>query len=31
MDFGMHLRELSRLRFGAIACLLLATFAAVSI
>jgi hypothetical protein len=29
MEFGMHLRELSRLRHGVVACLLLATFAAI--
>lgn len=31
MEFGKHLRELSRLRFGVAICLLLATFAAVSV
>jgi hypothetical protein len=31
MEFGMHLRELSRLRIGAAVCLLLAVFAAVSV
>ncbi|HVL31161.1 MAG TPA: hypothetical protein VM299_02935 [Solirubrobacteraceae bacterium] len=31
MDFGMHLRELSRLRIGVAICLLLATFAAISV
>jgi hypothetical protein len=31
VDFGMHLRELSRLRVGVVVCLLLATFASVSI
>jgi hypothetical protein len=31
MDFGMHLRELSRFRIAALACLLLAMYAAISI
>lgn len=31
MELGRHLRELSRLRFGVAACILLATFAALSV
>lgn len=31
MELGRHLRELSRLRFGVAACVLLATFAALSV